>query len=201
MLDFRAKKKLGDFVLDAELHDQGFICLTGRNGSGKSTFLNVVAGIISPDDGSVSLNSKNITSLPMEKREIVLVTPDSYIPHLSVDEHLVWGAKISGLEPDPTYVGKVRGALGVVGKNKLAKLSLGMRERVSLSTALLSKPQMILIDETFSNIDSRDQFIPEFRKLASESKVEVVFTTQFLEDAKSADHHYLMDAGQLKKLF
>ena len=96
MLDVRAKRKVGEFVLDAELHDEGFICLTGRNGSGKRTFLNVIAGLMPPDDGWVKVNNKDLTKVPLEKRGIVLVTPDSYIPHLTVDKHLQWGAKILG---------------------------------------------------------------------------------------------------------
>ncbi len=201
MLDVRARRKLGDFVLDAELRDEGFICLTGKNGSGKSTFLSVIAGTLVPDHGWVKINSKDLSRVAVEKRGIVLVTPDSYIPHLTVDRHLYWVAKITRRKLEPIYVEKVKSALGIVHSDKLAKLSLGTRERVSLATALLSKPQLILVDETFSNIDSRDQFIPEFRKLASEAGTEVIFTTQFSEDAKYADHQYFMEGGKMKKIF
>jgi molybdate/tungstate transport system ATP-binding protein len=201
MIDVRAKKVLGKFVLDAELHDEGFICLTGKNGSGKSTFLNLVAGTLPLDEGSVGVNSKDLTRVPLEKRRIVLITPDSYIPHLTVDKHLLWGAKLSGVEPDPSLVEKVMNSLGIVCSGKVAKLSLGTRERVSLATALLSKPRLILVDETFSNIDSRDLFISEFRRLSTESGIEVIFTTQFQDDAKNADHQYLMEAGKMKKVF
>ena len=102
---------------------------------------------------------------------------------------------------DPAHVEKVKNALGITYADKLAKLSLGTRERVSLATALLSKPRLILVDETFSNIDSRDQFIPEFRKLTSEADSEVIYTTQFPEDAKNAEHQYVMEAGKMKKVF
>jgi molybdate/tungstate transport system ATP-binding protein len=201
MIDVRAKKKLGEFLLDAELHDEGFICLTGRNGSGKSTFLNIIAGVIPLDDGSVKLHSNDITNMPMENRGVVLVTPDSYIPHLSVNKHLVWGAKLVGRKLDPSYVEKVKSALGISYGDKLSKLSLGMRERVSLATVLLAKPRLILIDETFSNVDARDVFISEFRKLCSESNLEAIFTTQFQEDSSNADHQYLIEAGKMKKVF
>jgi len=201
MIDVRAKKVLGKFTLDAEMRDEGFICLTGKNGSGKSTFLNIVAGTLPLDEGTVRIDAKDLTHLPLEKRKIVLVTPDSCIPHLSVDKHLIWGARISGVKPDPAQVQKVMSALGIVRAEKVAKLSLGTRERVSLATAIISKPRVILVDETFSNIDSRDQFIFEFRKLACESGIEVIFTTQFQDDANNADHEYLMEAGNMKKVF
>ncbi|HMD14990.1 MAG TPA: ATP-binding cassette domain-containing protein, partial [Bacteroidota bacterium] len=168
--------------------------------SGKSTFLNIVAGILSPDSGFVKLFGRDVTNLAQEKREIVLVTPDSYIPHLTVEKHLRWGARVKNLEIDPAAVSNVRSALGISYEGKLAQLSLGMRERVALGTALLSSPRLILIDETFSNIDNREQFISEFRKLSSEAKIHVIFTTQFEDDSKVSDHSYLMNAGKLAKL-
>jgi len=201
MLEIRAKKKLGEFFLNSDLTDEGFICLTGPNGSGKSTFLNIIAGVLTLDEGFVKVSQRDVTNLPPEKREIVLVTPDSYIPHLHVDKHLEWGAHVKNLEIDPAFVSKVKASLGISYNDKLTSLSLGMRERVALGTALLSKPRLILIDETFSNIDNRLIFLSEFRKLCSESKIEAIFTTQFEEDANCSDHGYLMNAGKLKKLF
>jgi molybdate/tungstate transport system ATP-binding protein len=200
MIEVRVKKKLGEFRLDAELYDKGFICLAGQNGSGKTTLLKIISGIMPPDEGFVKLNSKEITSLPIEKRGIVFVAPDSYIPHLQVEKHLVWGAKTRGIQVDNATVTKVKNALGISYNNRLAKLSLGMRERVALATALLSKPQVILIDETFSNIDNRDQFITEFRNLCTEASADVIFTTQFLDDSKLAQHKYVMEAGRAKRI-
>ena len=201
MLEVRARKKLGEFLLDSELKDEGFICMTGPNGSGKSTFLNIVAGVLAPDEGFVKLSALDVTALPPEKREIVLVTPDSYIPHLAVDRHLEWGARVKNLKIEPMFVTKVKTALGISYNDKLMRLSLGMRERVALGTAIISKPRLILIDETFSNIDNRQSCISEFRKLCSETKIEAIFTTQFGEDSNFSDHGYLMNEGKLKKLF
>ena len=202
MIEVRAKKKLGEFSLDAELRDEGFICLTGRNGAGKSTFLNVIAGVSRLDDGGyVRIGSRDVTTASVEKRGIVLVTPDSYIPHMRVEKHLAWGANLKGATIDPAHVERVRSALGVTFDGKVQKLSLGMKERVALATALLSKPQIILIDESFSNIDNRGIFIFEFRRLCAESKLDAIFTTQFEEDAKLADHHYAMEKGKVTKIF
>src|SRR5437879_9213305 len=98
MIEASVTKTLGNFTLNAEMKDAGFICLTGGNGSGKSTFLNIIAGVWVPDAGHVLLNSKDLTRLPIEKRETVLVTPDSSIPHLDASAHVLWGAKIRGIE-------------------------------------------------------------------------------------------------------
>src|SRR5437870_10009237 len=92
MIEANVEKTLGTFVLNAELNDGGFIRLTGRNGSGKSTLLNIIAATLAPDRGKIVVNSRDVTNLPIEKRRVVLVTPDSWIPHLEVARHIVWGA-------------------------------------------------------------------------------------------------------------
>jgi len=201
MIDAKATKKRGDFTLSAELHDEGFICLSGPNGAGKSTFLNVLSGIIPLDEGHVKIGSRDVTFEPTEKRRIVLVTPDSCIPHLTVEKHLTWGARLKHIDPDTLRTSKIKTALGIIYSGRLSKLSLGMRERVALATAVISEPEVILVDEGFSNIDRRQEFISEYRRLCSESRLDVIFTTQFPDDAKLADHQYSMESGKTKRIF
>lgn len=195
MLDVEATLTRGMFVLKAEMHDSGFICLSGLNGSGKSTLFNIIAGTLKPDEGYVRINSRDVSNLPMEKRQVVLVNPDSLIPHLQVENHLVWGAKTKRVSPDPNAVRKVKEALGISYGGRVDRLSLGMRERVSLATALLSRPKVILVDEAFTNIDHRDDFISSFAKLCKSDSIDLVSTTQRKDDAKVADHHYEIVAG------
>ena len=201
LIETNVKKRFGDFVLDASLSDEKFICITGKNGSGKTTLLKIIAGFLEPDQGEVKLNSKPITKLPPEKRSVVLVTPDSYIPHLSVETHLRWGAKVKGLSLDKEHVNKVRKDLGVAYDGKLAALSLGMRERVALATALLSHPALILVDEAFSNIDSHSDFVSSFRELSNTQGTDTIFTTQLVEDPSLSDHHYNLEFGKISKIF
>lgn len=201
MIEARVKKKFGTFLLDAEIADEKFICLTGKNGSGKSTLLNIVAGLLRPDEGDVKLNSKLITRLLPEKRNIVLVTPDSHIPHLEVEKHLLWGARVRGAPVSDDYLAQVKRDLGISYKGKLAKLSLGMKERVALATALLSKPELILVDEVFSNIDNRTEFVGAFRDLTNKAGIDTIFTTQYSGDSTLADHLYNLESGKSTKLF
>ena len=201
MIEADLKKKLGDFSLDANLSDEHFICLTGKNGSGKTMLLNLIGGLLTPDDGYITLNSRKITNLPIEQRQVSIVTPDSYLPHLDIDRHLIWGARNKGLNVEGTYIKEVKTDLGINFGGKVRKLSLGMRERVSLATSLISQPQLILIDEAFSNIDNHRDFIDAFRNLAVKAKIDVVFTTQLPEDSTQADHHYLLEAGKSTRLF
>jgi len=195
------KKKLGSFTLDANISDEHLICLTGKNGSGKSTLLNVIGGLLTPDEGYVTLNSKKITELPIERRQVSMVTPDSCIPHLDVDRHMVWGAKNRGVKVENDYVKDIRTGLGINFEGKVKKLSLGMRERVALATSLISKPELILVDEALSNIDNRRDFIDAFKNFVSKANIDVIFTTQILEDSSDADHHYRLEAGKSTRLF
>ena len=201
MIKTDLKKRLGGFFLDVDLSDEGFICLTGKNGSGKTTLLNLIGGILIPDDGYVMLNSKQITDLPIEQRHVSIVTPDTYIPHLEVAEHLVWGPKNKGQNIDRDYITEIKSALGINFSGKVNKLSLGMRERLALATSLISNPELMLVDEAFSNIDNHPDFIATFRNLAAKAKADVIFTTQYPEDSTQADHHYRLDSGKSTKLF
>jgi molybdate/tungstate transport system ATP-binding protein len=201
MIEADVKKRLGDFSLDANVSDEHFICLTGKNGSGKTTLLNLIGGLLTPDDGYVTLNSRKITNLPIEEREVSIVTPDSCLPHLDVDRHLIWGAKNKRLNVERDYIKEIKTGLGINFGGKVGKLSLGMRERVSLATSLVSKPQLILVDEAFSNIDNHRDFVDTFRDLAAKARVDVIFTTQYPDDSTQADHHYQLDSGKSTRLF
>jgi len=202
MIEARVKRKLGDFMLDAELRDEGFVCIWGPNGAGKTTLLNVIAGLLSPDEGSIKVGSEDVTSYPLEKRGIVLVKQDSCIPHLTVEDHLGWGAKARGTRIDSAQIEKVRKDLGVTYSGRVGSLSTGMRERVSLATALMSGPKAILIDEVFSSISERGEFIVAYRRLARQARVDVLFTSQAGDILpESLDHSYSIRAGRTTREF
>ncbi len=199
MIEFSIKKKLDNFVLEAELADSGFICVSGKNGSGKTTLLNCIAGIYKIDSGWIKINGKDITSLPIYKRKVVLTNYTSYIPHLTVDEHLVFGLKFKK-KGDSSILHIVREKLGIKFNSRVNKLSLGNRSKISLATALISLPNVILVDELFSNLDNKEEFMINYKEIARSNKIDVIYTTQHNEDALYADHHYVVNEGQTKKI-
>jgi len=200
MINAKIDLVLGTFRLKAEIHDSGAICVSGANGSGKTTLLRAIAGEIKPDSGDVRVNSRNVTNLPPERREIVLVTPDSMIPHLQVEKHLVWGASTKGKRVEEVELAEVKATLGISYGGRVDRLSLGMRERVSLATALLSVPKVILVDEAFANIDHREDFVRSFFGLCHARSIDVVHSTQVESDAALSDHHYSITGGETARI-
>lgn len=200
MIDASARKNLGRFSLSAELHDGGFVCLAGRNGSGKSSFLRAISGQLKIDEGFVRVGDRDVTGLPVEQRGIVMVTPSSSVPHLTVDAHLRWGARLRRKPLDEARVSKVKAQLGIDFRGKVRTLSLGMKERVALATALLASPQVILVDEAFSNLHERNDFVVAYRTLTKEAAIDVVFSSQDAADGSLADHLYTISEGRTEKV-
>ncbi len=201
MIDLNIKKRLNQFVLEVVLRDEGFICVWGKNGSGKSTLLSIVSGVLKPDKGYVRVGNEDLTGVPIERRNVVLVTPESYIPQLSVKKHLIWGARARRLTFDENKISEIRQKLGIDYDGRMDSLSLGMREKVSLASALLSAPSLICVDEVFSSIDSKVTFIQAFKELAASSNMDVIYATPNEEDAQWADHEYVLESGKCYRKF
>jgi molybdate/tungstate transport system ATP-binding protein len=202
MLDIHLEKRLGSFHLSATFSNAGFIGIEGPNGSGKSTLFNCIAGLIRPDSGRVLINGTDITPLPIEKRGVVLVTPGSAIRHLSVDNHLKWGPKSNPRRLEDPLLAEVRGRLNLDWEGKVGELSLGNRERVSLGTALLARPRVILADESFSNISEMTDFARSYRALASEIGVDVLVSfPRGQNPSMEFDHLYSMESGNMRKTY
>ncbi|AWR94889.1 ATP-binding cassette domain-containing protein [Acidianus brierleyi] len=201
MIETKLEKHFKNFILNSELNDAGIICITGNNGSGKTTFLNLLLGIYKPDKGYVKINNKDITKLPVEKRRIAFVNQDSYIPELTVDSHILWGAKLRKIKIDDNEIKDLKEALGIKFSGKVKNLSLGQKERVAILTAILSKPYFLLVDEAFSNISDKKDFLSKLIEILKKYDIEMIFTTQDLEDVKFSEKHYIMNRGILRKSF
>jgi molybdate/tungstate transport system ATP-binding protein len=195
------RKKLGHFMLDVTMVEDGFICLAGKNGSGKTTLMRIVAGLTRADGGRLRIAGEDVTDLPVDKRRVVMVTPASFIPNLQVERHLQWGARLRGVEVSIERLGRVKRELGIDFPGQVGRLSMGMRERVALATALLSSPSVILVDEAFANLHEKESFVTAYRELATESKIDIIFSTQDVADGGLAEHLYLMDEGTVRKSF
>jgi molybdate/tungstate transport system ATP-binding protein len=181
-----------------EIRDGEVLGLIGRNGSGKTSLMRAIAGLLQIEQGYVRIGGVDVTHLPVNRRGVVLVTPTSLFPHLEVDSHITWGARLKGRKVDGGYSSRVKSALGIDFRGPVGNLSLGMRARVALATALLATPPVILVDETFSSIDGRREFILTYGRLATSAKSDLVFTSQDEADGDLSDHLYVMNNGLVR---
>lgn len=190
---------MGQFSLSAELEDSGFICLAGRNGSGKTSLLRAIAGLIQVDNGYVRIDGVDVTRLPVEKRSVIMVTPNSFFAHLDVDSHITWGARLNRMKPNREKISKVKAELGIDFGGPVRRLSVGMRERVALATALLASPKVILVDEAFSNLHDKHDFIASYRKLVGDEGIDLIFSTPDEADGSLSEHLYVISNGTTKR--
>lgn len=183
------------------------ICLVGRSGCGKSTLLRIIAGVETPDSGSIVMNGKEIagpaTFMEPEKRRIGFVFQDyALFPHLTVEQNVLFG-----LKGQPKAQAKARAAdmIEHVRLTDLAKryphtLSGGEQQRVALARALAPQPEILLMDEPFSNLDRglRDSVRDETLSLLKELKTTAILVTHDPEEALSAgDRVVLMQKGRI----
>ncbi len=188
-------KSLGGFRLEAHMVVEGLTCLVGKNGSGKTTLINIIAGFYRPDSGAIFVDGVDVTHVDVHRRGIAVVNHNSYLANMDVDAHITYGMRLRGLSVDPRTLVEAKRALGIDYTGKVGSLSLGMKMRVALCTALLSGCKSILVDEAFSTLDDSVSIIKTYRQLALERGIDVLYATQSRDEAEVADTVYLMEGG------
>jgi iron(III) transport system ATP-binding protein len=193
-------------VADARLCvEQGeFVALLGPSGCGKTTLLRLIAGFESPDDGTIELNGKLVsgpgTWVQPERRQVGMVFQDyALFPHLTVAENVGFGL------PRKERAARVPVLLAVVDLSGLGErypheLSGGQQQRVALARALAPDPQLVLLDEPWSNIDPhlRSVLREEIARIVRTVGVTAVLVTHDREEAFSlADRIALMRDGTI----
>jgi len=214
MLELTLRKTLRDFSLEVymEVRPGRIMALMGDNGAGKSTILNMVAGLISPDSGSISINGTIICdtahgiSLPVEKRRIgyVLQNP-AVFPHMSVRENIAYGPKAEGLSRDVIsarvdhWLEKLE--IRDLAQVKAGNLSGGQRPRVALARALATEPSLLMLDEPFTALDADSmQSVKKYiRTFVTEMKIPCLIVTHRVLDSKEiGDQACIMSRGKME---
>jgi NitT/TauT family transport system ATP-binding protein len=163
------------------------VAVVGPSGCGKTTLLNLVAGFLSPTDGSVLLDGA-VAGPPSADRAVVFQA-DAVFPWLTVRKNLEYGPRVRG-EASATYRDRVDHFLSKVGLTQFADafpktLSGGMRKRVDLARAYVSDPKVLLMDEPFGALDifTKETMWRVLGDILEEERKTVIFVTHDIEEA------------------
>ncbi len=190
---------------DLEVAEGRLLALLGPSGCGKTTVLRMIAGFETPDRGTVEIGGRRVegegTHVPPERRKVGMVFQEyALFPHLDVE-----GNTGFGVPPGPEKAARVREVLDLVGLEGVRhrmphELSGGQQQRVALARALAPRPEVILLDEPFSNLDAalRQRVRAEVRHILHQAGVSAVFVTHDQEEALSlADEVAVMIEGRV----
>ena len=193
--------------LNLEIEEGKITALLGPSGCGKTTILKIIAGLLPPSKGKILYNGENITNLPPEKREAVMVFQNHLLfPYMNVEENISFGLKIRHLKKDLINF-KVKEILSLVKlegyeKRKPSELSGGQKQRVALARALVLRPKILLLDEPFSNLDAhlRDEMRELIITLHKKFKTTTIFVTHNQSEAVSISNRIaLIFDGKLQQ--
>ena len=206
------RKTYGDLVavddVSIGIRDGELLALLGPSGCGKTTTLRAIAGFVQLTSGQVMFGDRDVTALPVHKRNVGMVFQGyALFPHLDVSENVRFGLRVRKWDKS-RVVERVRKMLEWVQLEKLAhrrprELSGGQQQRVALARAMAIEPDVLLLDEPFSALDAklRQQMRTEIRQLQREAGITSVFVTHDQEEAMAiADRIGVMSHGKLEQL-
>lgn len=168
-----------------------FVAILGPSGCGKTTLLRLLGGFLTPDQGTIEIDGKNVTQEGPERRPTNTVFQGyGLFPHMTVRQNVAYGLKISGRLTPAEIRGEVDAALGLVRMSDYAErnsraLSGGQQQRVALARALVMRPRVLLLDESLAALDLklRQQMQDELRRIHREIGGTFVFVTHDQNEA------------------
>jgi sulfate transport system ATP-binding protein len=212
----KVSKRFGSHValedVSVEVEPGELLALLGPSGCGKTTLLRIIAGLESPDEGSVTLNGENTTSASLRERQVGFVFQHyALFRHMSVFENVAFGLRVRPRPTRPAEAGIRERVLKLLRLVQLEaqqahypdQLSGGQRQRVALARALAIEPSVLLLDEPFGALDARvrKELRQWLRRLHDDLKVTTVFVTHDQEEAlELADRVVIMDHGKVEQV-
>lgn len=193
--------------INLEINEGQIISLLGKSGCGKSTTLQLIAGLIKPDSGDILFNNKSVLNVEPSKRDAVIVFQDYRLfPHMTIFENIEFGLKVRKLNKTKR-VEKVFKLLELVKLDNIAnkypnELSGGQSQRVAIARALAVNPKVLLLDEPFSNLDInlRSEMREFVLNLQKELKITTILVTHDKEEAlMMSDKIGVMIDGEIKQ--
>ncbi|WP_417264634.1 ABC transporter ATP-binding protein [Celeribacter sp.] len=194
--------------IDMTIHTGEFVSLLGPSGCGKTTLLRMIAGLETASAGDIVIGGRSCTHLPPEKRNISMVFQSyALIPHLTVLENVLFPLEMRAIGAPAERREQAMAVLETVGLAALSKrlpkqLSGGQQQRVAVARAVVSKPDVLLLDEPLSNLDAamRERMQEELMTLHRATGLTTVFVTHDQEEALSmSDRVILLNGGRIEQ--
>ncbi|WP_440055305.1 ABC transporter ATP-binding protein [Pseudoalteromonas sp. T1lg65] len=196
--------------LNLQVKQNEIVCLLGASGCGKTTTLKAIAGLIQPEQGKVIILGKTMSHgrsfIAPQHRNIGMMFQDyALFPHLNVADNIAFGLKEKSKR---VRAERVTEMLELIKLTPFAErfpheLSGGQQQRVAIARALAYRPNLLLLDEPFSNIDAqvRFQLINEIRAIIKSQQVSAIFVSHSKDEAFAfADRLAIMDKGQIAQV-
>lgn len=204
-------KRLGEFELvdvSVTIEEGEYFVLLGPTGAGKTIFVECIAGIHTPDRGSVSIDDRDVTPLRPEERGIGYVPQDyALFPHLTVAQNIGFGLRVRRqpadvIERRTNELAEMFGIERLLGR-AIRTLSGGERQRVALSRALATRPRVLLLDEPLSAVDeqTRESLCIELKRVHHELRTTTIHVSHNFEETLSvADRIGVIHRGRLQQI-
>ena len=208
-LEVDVRASIGGFALDARFTapTTGITALFGRSGAGKTSLINVLAGLARPIEGRIALGDEVLfddargVDLPPERRRIGYVFQEGRLfPHMTVRRNLLYGAnRLAPAERDARFA-HIADLLGLerLLRRRPRDLSGGEKQRVAVGRALLTAPRLLLMDEPLASLDPghKRDILPYIEKLRDAERVPIVYVTHAMEEiVRLADTLVLLSDG------
>ena len=211
MLEVDIEHRLGAFELDIHFRSgRGLTALLGRSGAGKTSVVNVIAGLVRPErgrivvDGSVLIDTARGIRTPAHRRRVGYVfQEDRLFPHLTVRQNLLFGRWFA---PGPAPAARLDDVADLLGIGTLldrrpGRLSGGEKQRVAIGRALLASPRLLLMDEPLASLDARrkDEIFPYIERLRDQAGVPIVYVSHAVgEVTRLANTIVLITDGRVR---
>ncbi|WP_087974218.1 ABC transporter ATP-binding protein [Oceanobacillus rekensis] len=214
MIEFKnIEIKYDDFIaihhLNLEVREGEFFTLLGPSGCGKTTTLRTLVGFVEPSKGNIIVDGEDITSTPIEQRQIGMVFQSyALFPTMSVYENIAFGLRVKK-EKKQKIEERVRELANVVDlsdqqlQKNVSELSGGQQQRVAIARALAQKPKILVLDEPLSNLDAklRKQLRKELKKLQTEFGITSIYVTHDQEEALTlSDRIAVFNKGHVEQI-
>jgi molybdate transport system ATP-binding protein len=210
VLALEVEKQLGALSLAAGFQIAGgATALFGPSGAGKTSLINMIAGLLKPDRGCIVLDdtilfdAAKAINVPPHRRRIGYVFQEGRLfPHLSVRQNLDYGRRMSGRSRDAAEFERIAALLGITHllPRRPRMLSGGERQRVAIGRALLMQPRLLLLDEPLASLDAghKGEILPYLIRLRDEAAVPMVYVSHIAAEVRQiATHIVRLDQGRV----